>query len=66
MDRNWCLYLPPHPTPGPGPQFIVSTLEEAVSFTLFAYSRRLSNEDMRKEFEHAHHIYREWLQEQDK
>jgi hypothetical protein len=66
IDKNWCVYLLPHLTPGPGAQFIVATLEEAVSLTLFAFARRVSGEKLstRKEFEHAQRIYNEWTQEQ--
>ena len=64
QDSGWRVCPPPHPAPGPGPEFIVPTLEDAVSLTVFAFARRLPyDSEMRQEFEHAQCTYEEWLRE---
>lgn len=64
QDLSWRVCLPPHPTPGPGPEFITSTLKEAVSLIIFVFARRLLFEGIstKQEFEYTHRIYNEWLQ----
>jgi hypothetical protein len=67
-EAGWLVCLPPHPAPGPGPRFVVATLEEAVSLTLFAFARRPLVESLpgRRKFELAQSIYSEWLQQRGK
>src|SRR5262245_12409571 len=64
-DLRWSVVLPPYWDVEPWSEFFVSSLEDAVSLTIFAFPRRLKESDgefvsVERRAEYTQQIYLQW------